>query len=329
MNRWATIMITIIIVLFAFSVNCSASDKLPVFVSIVPQKYFVQQIGKDLVAVQAMVLPGASPATYEPKPRQMADLSKAKIYFAIGVPFENAWLEKIAATNPNMRVVHTAHGIKKLQMAAHHHHDDHEKGEHHGEEKDGHEEGEHHGEAEQDHEPGEHHGEAEHDHHEHAGLDPHIWLSPHLVKIQARTILAALQDADPQHRSVYEANFKKFAAQIDQLDTDLKNTFAGKKGLQFIVFHPAWGYFASAYGLKQVPIEIEGKDPKPAQLKELIHHAKENRIKVVFVQPQFSTQSAEVVAREIGGQVAFADPLAEDWMANLREVADKFEAALK
>jgi zinc transport system substrate-binding protein len=287
----------------------------------------VQQIGKDLVDVQVMVLPGASPATYEPKPKQMADLSKTKIYFAIGVPFENAWLGKIAAANPNMRVVHTDHGIEKLAMAAHHHHDD-DEGEHHEEGK----ANEHHGEDEHDHDKRVNTmgntGQV-HDDHEHAGLDPHIWLSPPLVKIQARTILAALQEADPAHRSVYEANFKEFTAQIDQLDADLKKTFAGKKGLQFMVFHPAWGYFAHAYGLKQVPIEIEGKDPKPAQLKELIQHARENGIKVVFVQPQFSTKSAELVAREIGGQVAFANPLAEDWMANLREVADKFQRALK
>ena len=150
-----------------------------------------------------------------------------------------------------------------------------------------------------------------------------------MVKIQARTILAALQEVDPTHGSAYEANFNAFVAQIDQLDADLKKTFAGKTGLQFMVFHPAWGYFAHAYGLKQVPIEIEGKEPKPAQLKELIQHARKKRIKVVFVQPQFSTKSAKLVAREIGGQVAFADPLAEDWMANLRQVADKFQSALK
>jgi zinc transport system substrate-binding protein len=275
----------------------------------------VQQIGKDLVDAQVMVQPGASPATYEPKPQQMADISKTKIYFAIGVPFENAWLKKIAAANPDMRVVHTDDGIEKRAMAAHHHEEAAE--EHH--------------EDEHDHKKAEHHDEATHDegHHDHAGLDPHIWLSPPLVKIQAQTILAALQESDPDHRSVYEANFKAFAAQIDKLDADLKKTFAGKKGLQFMVFHPAWGYFAHAYELKQVPIEIEGKDPKPAQLKKLIQHARENDIKVVFVQPQFSTKSAELVAREIGGQVAFVDPLAEDWMANLRQVADKFQAALK
>ncbi|MDJ0669192.1 MAG: zinc ABC transporter substrate-binding protein [Desulfobacterales bacterium] len=338
------LVIVITGILLLLGGDVSAADKLPVFVSIVPQKYFVQQIGKDLVDAQVMVQPGASPATYEPKPKQMADLSKTKIYFAIGVPFENAWLKKIAAANPNMRVIHTDHGIEKLEMEAHHHHDDHEKGEHHGEEEHGHEKGEHHGEEKHAHEKGEHHGEAEHghekgehheesehdkDHHEHTGLDPHIWLSPPLVKIQAQTILAALQEADPAHRSVYEANFKAFTAQIDRLDADLKKTFAGKTGLQFMVFHPSWGYFAHAYGLKQVPIEIEGKDPKPAQLKELIQHAREKGIKVVFVQPQFSTKSAKLVAKEIGGQVVFVDPLAEDWMTNLREVANKFQSALK
>jgi len=294
-----------------------ATEKLPVFVSIVPQKYFVQQIGGDLIDVQAMVLPGASPATYEPKPKQMADLSKAKIYFAIGVPFENAWLEKIAAASPNTRVVHTDHGIEKREMAAHHHED---AAEMHHEDAHNNEKAEHHEDA----------GRCEdQQHHEHAGLDPHIWLSPPLVKIQSQAILVALQETDPANRNVYEANFKAFAAQIDELDADLNKTFTGKTGLQFMTFHPAWGYFGDAYGLKQVPIEIEGKDPKPAQLKELIQHARENGIKVVFVQPQFSSRSAELIAQEIDGQVAFADPLAQDWMANLRQVADKFEAALK
>lgn len=272
-----------------------AKEPLQVFVSIVPQKYFVQQIGKDLVDVHVMVQPGASPATYEPKPREMVDLSKARIYFAIGVPFENTWLRKIAAANPRMTVVHTDQGIEKIPMAAPHHHD------HEGQER----------------------------HQEYGIPDPHIWLSPPLVKIQARTILNALQQMDPSHRSAYEANYHQFVSRIDALDNQLKKTFAGKKGLQFMDFHPAWGYFAQAYGLRQVPIEIEGKEPKPAQLKGLIEHARQKAIRVIFVQPQFSTRSARLVAREIGARVVFADPLAVDWIANLREVAEKFKAALR
>lgn len=289
------LILSAFITFFSFG-SANAADKLSIFVSIVPQKYFVQQIGKDLVDVKIMVKPGASPATYEPKPRQMAELSQAKLYFSIGVPFENAWLAKISAANPDMKVIHTDHGIEKIAMAAHHHHGE----EHHGEE-----------------------------HHDHAGLDPHIWTSPALVKIQAKTILKELQAADPSHKKVYEANYNAFAAEIDVLDQELKQTLSGKKGLQFMVFHPSWGYFARSYGLKQVPIEIEGKDPKPAQLKELIEHTKEEGIKVIFVQPQFSTKSAKAIAKEIGGQVAFANPLAEDWMANLRMIAGKFKDALK
>ncbi len=275
MVRIARNAILIFLNIFIFTGIGIAGEKIPVFVSIVPQKYFVQQIGGDLVDVQFMVQPGASPATYEPKPKQMADLSRAKIYFSVGVPFENAWLKKIATANPDMKVVRTDQGIRKV------------------------------------------------------GLDPHIWLSPPLVKRQARTIRTALQEIDPAHRSVYEANFRQFEAQLDQLDRELKETFAGRHGLRFMVFHPAWGYFARTYGLQQVPIEIEGKDPKPSQLKGLIEQARAGGIRVVFVQPQFSNKSAELVAKEIGGQVAFADPLAEDWLANLRNVASKFRAVLK
>ncbi|WP_319406534.1 metal ABC transporter solute-binding protein, Zn/Mn family [uncultured Desulfosarcina sp.] len=302
--------------LFVFMFSCvfvghgGAAERIPVFVSIVPQKFFVQQIGKDLVAIQVMVQPGASPATYEPKPKQMAEISKAAIYFSIGVPFENAWLSKVSAANPGMKVVPTDHGIEKLHMAAHHHH----------------EEGGHHEMVDAYHEKGEH-GEAHR--HAHGGLDPHIWLSPPLVKIQARTIMAALQAIDPAHGSVYEANYQRFASTIDELDTQLKQTFTGRKGLQFMVFHPAWGYFAHAYGLEQVPIEIEGKNPKPAQLQRLVERARTSKINVIFVQPQFSAKSAEQIAEAIHGQVLPANPLAEDWAANLRTVAEKFKAALR
>ncbi len=287
-----------------------ARDTVPVFVSIVPQKYFVQQIGRELVDIHVMVLPGASPATYEPKPKQMVAISKTKVYFSVGVPFEKVWLKKIISINPNMWVVPTDQEIQKIPMVASDPHgmkEPHEKG---GQQK------------KADHGHGE-------NNHEYGTLDPHIWLSPPLVMMQAQTILTALQKADPTHRSTYEANYKTFITDVRDLDTDLRNIFAGKRNLQFMVFHPAWGYFAHTYGLKQVPVEIEGKEPKPAQLKELIKHAKENNIKVVFVQPQFSSKSAEQVAKEIDGQVVFVDPLALNWSENLRKVANKFKAALR
>lgn len=277
--------------IFLFAPEARSNDRLSVFVSIVPQRFFVRQIGKELVDVHAMVPPGADPHTYEPKPRQMVSLAAARLYFAIGIEFEAARLKKILSTNPQIKVVHTDEGIQKISMT----------------------EGDHHGE----------------DQHDHSGFDPHIWLSPPLVMMQARTILNALGEADPVNRSYYEANFKAFMAELVDLDADLKKIFADRQGLRFMVFHPSWGYFARSYGLVQVPIEIEGKSPKPAQLAGLIENARENNIKIIFVQPQFSSKSAELIAREIGGEVAFVDALAEDWSENLREVADKFEAALK
>lgn len=267
-----------------------AEDKLLVFVSIPPQKYMVQQIGQALLDVEVMIPAGADPHIYEPKPRQMVALSKARLYFAIGIqPFENNWLKKLVSSNPEMMLVHTDRGVQKIPMTT-----------------------------------------PQHKAERHAGEpDPHIWLSPPLVMKQAQTILNALLEFDPASRTVYETNYQAFVSELQALDAELKNIFAAKQGLQFMVLHPAWGYFAHTYGLKQVPIEIEGKDPKPAQLKELIDYAKHNQIKIIFVQPQFSPRNAELVAKEIGGQVVFADPLAADWSDNLREVAGKFKSALK
>jgi len=275
-----------------------AANKPTVFVSILPQKFFVQQISTDYVDVQVMVQPGASPATYEPKSSQMKQLASASAYFAIGVQFEYTWLEKIAEVNPEMKIVHTDKGIHKLTMAKHHHDEGHH------EEKHGH-------------------------HDDHGGLDPHIWLSPSLVKKQAAIITDALSKILPEKASLFHKNLEVFARQIDELDDDLRSTFKTKKGMQFMVFHPSWGYFANDYGLKQVAIETEGKDPKPAQLRKLIEFAREHDIHVVFVQPQFSTKSATVVAKEIKGEVIPINPLAEDWSTNMRVVADKFKSVLQ
>jgi zinc transport system substrate-binding protein len=294
-------------VLLALSVLPVEAAVTKAFVSISPQKYFVQKIGGDLVDVSVLVPAGANPHNFEPKPRQMAELSKSAVYFAVGIDFEKFWLKKIAAANPKMRVVRTDDGIARIPMADHH---DGEKSRY-----------EHPQKLKTEIPAKDNYGGV--------SPDPHVWLSPALVKIQARHILDALVAIDPVHQSKYESNYASFMREIDELDAELKALFAGRKGEQFMVFHPSWGYFAEAYGLVQVPVEIEGKDPKPAQLQKLIRHARERRIKVVFVQPQFSAKSAELLSGEIGGQIVYTDPLAENWAGNLREVARKFGAAAR
>nr|WP_320015843.1 zinc ABC transporter substrate-binding protein [uncultured Desulfobacter sp.] len=303
-------LFTVISVIAVFYAPAWAKTPVPVFVSIVPQQYFVQQIGKDKVDVSVMVQPGASPATYEPKPAQMVKLSKTRLYFSIGVPFETFWLDKIASANPDMTIVHTDKGIEKQPMAAHHHENEYQA----------------------DHHDDKATTEADHDHeddHGHAVLDPHIWLSPKLVKIQAGHIFDALVAADPENKGFYTINYNAFIKELDALDQDLTGMLTDNVGIQFMVFHPAWGYFARDYNLKMIPIEIEGKAPKPAQLQELIAHARVEGIKVVFVQPQFSSKSAELVAKEINGQVMRANPLALDWLDNMKKMAEQFKEVLK
>lgn len=286
--------------LFCMALHAAAAP-ISIFVSIPPQRYFVQQIGRDLVSVQVMVRPGASPATYEPKSSQMAAIAKADVYFSIGVPFEDVWLEKIAAANPEMPIVATDHGIEKLPMATHHH--DHDR-------------------ALEGHDHGSDQGQGHH-------LDPHVWTAPLLVKQQARTIATALKQIDRVHQNRYEANYATFAEALTQLDRELREALEGLENRKFMVFHPSWGYFAQAYGLLQVPVEVEGKSPKPGHLHEIIEHARKDKLRVVFVQPQFSTKSARTIAAAIGATVVVADPLAEDWANNLRRQTHKFKDALR
>ncbi|WP_419787636.1 metal ABC transporter solute-binding protein, Zn/Mn family [Pseudodesulfovibrio sp.] len=298
----------LILGLMLFTVGSAlAAAKVPVFVSIVPQKYFLEKIGGDRVDVSVMVKPGASPATYEPTPQQMTGLANAKAYFSIGVPFEATWLTRIESANPLMAVVPTEKGIHKVPMAAHHH-----PGE------------EGHGMAE---DPGHGHDEE----HGNGILDPHIWLSPQLVKVMAQNIYKGLVAVDPAGQPTYAVNLNAFLEELDALDAQLKNVLASLPSDRrtFMVFHPAWGYFARSYDLRQIPIEAEGKEPSPAELAHVVEVGRAHHIPVVFVQPQFSKRSAKVIASEMGAQVVALDPLAPDWQANLLKVADAFKKALQ
>ncbi len=278
----------------------AASEKtMQVAVSIIPQKYFVEKIGGAMVEVEVMVPPGAAPEQYEPKPKQMAALGRARLYFACGVPFETVWLPKIASANSRMLVVHTDKDIRKRTMEAHTHHG-----------------------------PGKTMGE---DHHHDGEMkDPHIWLSPPLVMLQARAIFDALWMADPQNRKLYETNYREFITELAELDSSILQTLEPNgEPRPFMVFHPAWGYFAEAYGLEQIPVEVEGKEPRPRDLDAFIKLARKLGIKTIFVQPEFSPKSARTIADAVGAVVVQADVLAPDWENNLRQVAGRIAEALK
>lgn len=265
-------------------------------VSIPPQAYFVRRIAGDLAAVNVMVGPGEEPHTYEPTPEQMKELTHSKIFFSIGVEYEDTWLPRFEEINPELWVVDSSAGITRIEMIAIDPHDDAETGS---------------------------------DHNHESGFDPHVWLSPANGKIIADNILAALSEIDPDNIAIYQANAESLLTDIDQLDSAIQSTFAGVEQRTFMVFHPAWGYFAHEYGLEQIAVQVEGQDPSASELAELVKTARERNIKVVFAQPSFSTFDAETIAREIGGEVVLVDPLAEDWLANLQIVTDAFAAALQ
>ena len=270
--------------------------KIDVTVSILPQKYFVKKIANDLVNVEVMVLPGSEPANYEPKPKQLSHLVKSKIYFSIGVPFERSWLDRFKEINKNMIICDTSKGIKKYPMSANY---DFIKG----------------------FIPRRVSVKKE-------ALDPHIWLSPLLVKKIAANIEKALEEVDGEHKDIYKNNLKKFLKEIDDLHKYGIEKLSHLKNREFIVFHPVWGYFAREFSLKQIPIELEGKSPKISTLIKLIKYARKRGIKVVFVQPEFSKKSAEVIAKNIEGRVVALDPLAENWGESIKRAIDTFSKEL-
>ena len=270
-----------------------------VTVSILPQKYFVEQIAKDFLRVNVMVAPGANQHTYEPKPAQMKELANSDAYFSIGDGFEKAWLPKFKGTNPKMLMVDTIKGIEKIAMAEHHH--ENEKG----------------------------HNAKHSKHDEDEMLDPHVWLDPVLVKIQAQNIYEALVTLYPAQRSQFTQNYEAFIASIDALDASIQTTLSDIKSRKFIVFHPSFGYFAKRYNLEQIAIEVSGKEPKPSELANIIKEAKEENAKVVFVAPQFSQKSALSIAKQINGKVLPIDPLAYTWNENLLAIAKIFQSELK
>ncbi len=272
----------------------SIAQKLQLVVSILPQKYFVERIGGEYVSVEVMVEPGASPATYEPKPQQLRKLSKADAYVSIGVPFENAWMNRITAANREMLIVDTTQDIERMPMAAHIHDEDKKKS---------------------------HTDKSE-------NPDPHIWLSPPLVKLQAGTIYKALVQLTPEQADIYQANLESFLADIEAVDAELRQSLAALEQRKFMVFHPAWGYFARDYELEMMPIEVGGTEPSATELATLIAEAKKEKIKVIFAQPEFSTRDAETIAQEIGGEVLLLDPLAPDWLENLRYVSQTLAKVL-
>ena len=294
----------IFVILFTSPQVSAADDKLKIFVSVLPQKLFVERIGGDSVDVGVMVKSGFSPATYEPSPRQIAALAKAQLYIRIGVPFEQAWLPRIISVNPEMLMIDARTGIELLEMAEHDHHHEHNHG------------NESHGEKDEDVHKLEHDSASE--------TDPHLWTDPRLVIKIAEQIRQQLTTLKPENTEIFDANYTAFVTELEELDNEVRTIFAeheANTNKKFLVFHPSWGYFAAAYGPMQLAIEAEGKEPGAKALKALVKQARDAGVKTIFVQPQFDQRAARQIAKAIDGNVVALDPLTEDYFETMRRAA--------
>lgn len=319
-------------VLLAGPAYAASSSRLPVVVSIPPQKYMLERIAGDAVSVSVLLKPGSDPHAYEPGPAQMRAIASAAAWFTIGVPFEDAWQHRISGAAKNLRVISTVTGIRRLPhsepvrtMADLHKslidlgRYQHREQRHDFTLREG-------TEAFQRGETGSgpnsrNHGNS----HAHDEDDPHVWLSPAAVRAMLPALVRELGSLMPDNIERFTANAAAFDAELAALDDELEERFSGVPPLKrvFLTFHPSWGYFAHNYQLIELSIEADGKEPGPRSLKAVTDMAKKLGITTVFVEPQFFKASARAVADAIGAYIVEADPLEEDLLALYRRMADK------
>ena len=265
-------------------------------VSILPQRYFVERIAGDLVNVNVMIPPGANPAVSDLNTEQLKALHNSSIYFAVGyLPFEVSnlypFLEK---QEKHIQLVKQSEGMNLEEGACDHDHD---------------------------------HGSHEHDHA--ANFDPHVWMSPKYAEMMAQTICKVLSEKFPEKKAEFEKNLMQFKQEIDSVDAEARRIIPSKQNKTFLIYHPALTYFAKDYGMEQIAIEDEGKEPNPTHLKSVIDTCRAKGIKIVFIQNQFDVANAKSVAREIDGEVIAIDPLNADWKKEMESLLQIIEQKMK
>ncbi len=268
-------------------------DKIQVFVSIMPQMSIVKSIGGDHVQVESLVKANTSPHNYEPTPRQLMRLTQAHVFFSINMPFEDQLLSKIQLQNSSLHIANMAENIVERHFIT---------------------------SDARDHDAHDSHDET---------VDPHVWLGVAQIETLANTTTRRLSELYPQFASDFNANLLKYLAKLHAVNDSLHTALDQYRGSSFYVFHPAFGYFADSYGLKQVAVEIEGKSPSAKQILSVIELAKHDNVKILFVQKQFDSNTAQAIAKAIDGTVVAIDPLLEDILQNLQMIGTEILQSFK
>jgi len=267
-----------------FSCNEKRDNRPVITVSILPQQYFAEKIAGDKMEISCMVPAGSNPESYDPTPGQLVSLSRSKAYLAVGnLGFETAWLDKLKKNHPQLEIINTSAGIALIHSECDGNHDD--------------------------------------PHHAHSGVDPHTWSSPKTARLMARNILDAIVKSDTAHRAFYQKNFSLLLHEIDQTDSLVSAVIAKAKNRTFLIYHPSLTYLARDYGLRQFSVELNGKEPTPQYLKSLIEIAKKEQARTIFVQKEFDTKNARILAEESGCTIKVINPIAYDWKNEMLNIA--------
>lgn len=287
-------MIKIAHIILAFSIsflfscnspkNRNKTDEKPVVtVSILPLKTFVEEIAGNDFEINLLLPPGSSPANFTLVPSQLKNIARSEVWFRIGhIGFEYSWRDKIEQANRSMKVVNLSEGLDLIS---------------------------------DEYLPS---GEKS----KLAGINPHTWLSPTLVKQMASRITEELLLLNPEKKGEYQENSARFIAKINELESEIKSALKDFENRQFIMFHPSLSYFAREYGLVQYSLEPGGKEPTPQRMAALVDFAKEEGIRAIYIQSDFDREQARVFAEEIDGEVVQMWPLNPAWFENLREITE-------
>ncbi|MGO1368675.1 metal ABC transporter solute-binding protein, Zn/Mn family [Senegalia sp. (in: firmicutes)] len=292
-------MLIVLLALTGCSDDELADDdgKITVAAGVPPIKGFIDAITQGDMEVVTMIPPGNSPTNYQPSPKELQKFSDAKVYFAMGVPAENSnIIPKAKDLNENIEIVNLAKGVSEVYPMRNFSEDE-----------------DHSHEEDEDHE----------------GEDPHIWLSPKRVIEMIDIIRDKLIEISPENEETYKENAENYKDELSTIDDSIKETLKGVKNQSFIIYHPSFGYFADDYGLNMIAIEESGKEASAKRITEVIDFAKDNNIKFVFYQGEFSSTQAETIAKEIDGEAIKVNPLSEEYIENMKNISEKFKEVLK
>ncbi len=293
--------------------EAAASGKLAVLVAVDPIAGLVERIGGDRIAVATLTPAGKDPESFAPTPADLGKLATTRLFFCVGLPVEARFAQNVAAIAPKAKIVDLRAGLDLL--ASEHSHSDAENV---GNGADLNALNVENATVSGDAINGE----------EGEPLDPHLWTSPALARQIVAKVAAALSEESPNDAEFFAQNAAAFDAELAALQAEIVASLQPFSGRTFVVFHPAYGYFAREFHLSQRAIESGGKAPRARELADLIEFARREGIRAAIVQPEFNRSAAESVARQLGVGLIVHSPLEKDYFANLRALNAAVVAAL-